>query len=198
MATMTAQKLWPRFAALIHTAMSTNYSSNTFASDLSEVLDQIKAHCPNLDHEVIERLQILSAVPTTSVEQKDRLFEDLCEAYKVLTEKYIDLLYQDLYVSRKVKVKPEIKYSVELINICVKGDLFRFEYDSILSYSVDKLKVGEAKALKQYCEYILNHESASQKVADQMRISLDSVNKSFESLHKIFPLIILVIFVQFL
>ena len=115
MTTMTAQQLWPRFAALIHTAMSTDYSSTTFASDLSDVLDQIETHCPNLDYKVVEKLRMLSVSPYTSAD-----FEALCEAYKALTKQYIDLIYKDFYKLSLTIISPQIRYSIELANICVK------------------------------------------------------------------------------
>jgi hypothetical protein len=202
MTTMTAQQLWPRFAALIHTAMSTDYSSKIFASDLSDILAGIENQCPDIDKDIIDKLE--AAKEWAEAGHSDQPSPNFFEAYTEIAKKYIELLYEDLYNSPanprlSSKIKPKVQYAVELINIRLQGDMYGFDHESLLRHGVEQLELDEKNELKGYCNDILDIDSdkARKFFADTMKLSLSTVKASFKDLLRVFPLIFFVVLTQF-
>jgi hypothetical protein len=196
---MTAQKLWPRFAALIHTAMSTNYSSKKFASDLSDILAGIESQCPDIDKDIIDKLKAAKAWAEAG--HSDQPSPSFFEAYMEIAKKYINLRYKDLYNSpANPGISPKIQYAVELLNIRLQGDMYGFDYESLLRHGVERLELDEKNELKGYCEDILDADSdkARKFFVDTMELSLSTVEASFKDLLRVFPLMFFVVLTQFL
>lgn len=202
MTTMTAQKLWPRFAALIHTVMSTNYSSKKFASDLSDILAGIESQCPDIDKDIIDKLK--AAKTWAEAGHSNQPSPSFFEAYMQIAKKYIDLLYEDLYNSPansgiSPEIKPKIQYAVELLNIRLQGDMYGFDHESLLRHGVERLELDEKNELKGYCENILDEKNDGDRkfFADTMKLSSSTVEASFKDLLRVLPLMFFVILTQF-
>lgn len=154
MTTMLAQHLWPRFTALIHTAMSTNYSSKTLSLELSELLSEIRSQCPNLNSNVISKLQ--SIAHKGAINQGELPLDDLCDAYEVLTKKYIDTLCKNFLSAGSKEEHPERKYLIEIIDISLKWDALNLNRKTVLRHSVDALgDKAQKKDLEKICLYFL-------------------------------------------
>ena len=135
--------------------MSTNYSSKTFSLELSELLSEIRSQCPNLNSNVISKLQ--SIAHKGAINQDELSLDDLCYAYEVLTKKYIDTLCKNfLYAGSKENSASTSDYLIEIIDISLKWDALNLEYKTVLRHSADALgDKAKKKDLEQFCLYLL-------------------------------------------
>lgn len=174
MAKMLTQQLWLKVVSLTQNSMSTNYSFQNLASDLSSILSEISKKCASFDPEIINKLHAAKAWADTG--QHEQSLGSLYAAYQELAKKYLSAVNASLSTGN---------YLIELIEISATTEAFGVEYQSILEHGVSVADSSKRGDLKNYCSRMLANEGDFQAIFQRRKVNFDSARKYLTEVVKI-------------
>lgn len=191
MARIVTQQLWLTLVNLIQNSMTTNYSFQDLASDLSNIRSEISGKCNNFNPAILDKLN--SAQAWAEVGQHEQSLGSLYTAYQELAAKYL---------SDKVSLDVE-NYLMDLLEISQTIQAFGDRYESILRYGVGvdneisingseqyRIEINQSKQyeIKELCNWMLQNELKVQRLLSSKGLRHDVAKEHITYISKVLSL----------